>query len=278
MPTGNYYTELLISYIAPIFFYDEHRTPQVGEPLTTHGTITFFQKDNKVWGITCDHVLYGEHGYFSQEANNPSLTLRIGNFPLNLKERHIYRDKENDLLVISLTPEEHKQIGKRAFKHLTHDIEQLIQQHQKDEDPRTWFIHVAGFPKTYKETQHVFGNEYSEEFGMLWAYMPVTYIAPNPTQKLAGQINLKFIDTRHAIEHGEVDVSVGELSNDNLNFGGMSGGPIYGVVLPNTEDLTLFGIIHQGCGSDRNQEANSLEILYGRPIEALSHVFGRNYL
>jgi len=254
--------------IAPIYFFDKKKPPKMGEKLTSHGTVTLFRnKHGALYGITNFHA-YEE--YLKLKEANPNVTCQIGHqLPVDLKNREKGRDERNDLFVFDLMNDELGKIGKGNIAKdgfsLLGDINRY-EKEQKNDDPDSWHLHVAGFPGIYKVTSKKGELIFEEDFGIFLTSVPFACLYDQMQDKT--KITLDFDRVRKAIEKGKIIPDIGSLNEKMIDFGGMSGGPIFARIFPNENDLTLLGIIRDGRSG-----GNLLpEILYATPITVIEDI------
>jgi len=90
------------SCIAPIYFFEENGGQlKDTERFTTNGTLTLFQKDVNIFGITNYHVY--KRGYLDRKQNNENVICQIGHkLRINLEQRIFYEDEKQDLIIFFL--------------------------------------------------------------------------------------------------------------------------------------------------------------------------------
>lgn len=259
------FARIVQSRIAPIYFFDKKSSPQVGEKLTTNGTLTLWKSNRSCFGITNYHVF---KYYLDKKRKNPNYICQIGyKLFINLEERKIFEDEENDLIVFFLHEQELKEIAtkgkcKGGFCRLA-DIS-LFETEQKLDDPNSWYAHFAGFPCIYKVTEKLSEFVVLEDFGI--------FLAPAPFACYPRKIAINFEEARKAIEKGILLSDIGPLDNEKINFGGISGGPFFARHFPYHNDLTLLGILYEGSsGTDLIPE-----VLYVRPITLIKDILDKN--
>jgi hypothetical protein len=254
------------SCVAPIFFFDkkEENLGNCGK-LTNNGTVTLFQKGYKIFGITNYHVY--KDGYLDKKAVNPNLVCKIGDLQIDIEGRLIYKSEENDLIVFHLTKHELKKLGghdnlKRGFRIIDVCIEEYLRE-QDNNNPKSWLLHFAGYPGIDKITTRITNLEYEENFGFFFSMARGTYVAVNQKD----EIILDFLAVK---QQSMIVPHTGSFKNENMDFGGISGGPVFAQTLSNPDDLSLLGIIHKGS----DISSSSSEFLYAKPISLLSKILG----
>lgn len=257
----------LQSCMAPIYFFDQNAgIPEDTSRLTINGTLTLFQKNNKVFGITNYHV-YQE--YLDQKAKNADVICQIGHkLVITLENRVLHQDKRNDLTVFFLDERELTVLGnKSGFRRINCAIEEIIQKYQSNDDSKTWQLHCAGFPGSEKLTTKVGPKEIQENFGFCILRAPAIYYYGDFTN--GDKIALCFSDSRQAIEKDLIKIDDKKnLIPHALSLGGISGGPVFARVFPYEDDLTLLGIVYQGPSGNKALPEN----IYARPISLIENI------
>jgi len=258
------------SCIAPIYFFEENGGQlKDTERFTTNGTLTLFQKDVNIFGITNYHVY--KRGYLDRKQNNENVICQIGHkLRINLEQRIFYEDEKQDLIIFFLFENELKDIAKNVpksgFRRINIDIERLLKT-QKKEDVNTWATHVVGFPGVYKTTERISSNRIEETFDAFWYPSFVQHrFSCNPNEE---QITLHFFETRKAIQDGRLQMTEGTLSEELIDFGGISGAPVFARCFPHQDDLTLLGIVYEGHSS---AEGFLPEVIYAKPMSLIKNI------
>lgn len=263
------FSRIVQARIAPIYFFDEKVPPKEGEKFTYNGTVTLFRnKLNQIYVITCHHVY--EH-YLEGVRENPNYIAQLGHkLRLKLQERLVYENEKADLCVFFLHEDELKELGtkdnpKGCFRLLA-DVARF-EHEQNKEDPSTWAVHFAGFPGVHKETQKIDERTFVEDFGISLFPIFFSYFPEEP------KIALNFSETREAISKGSLPKgsffqNMEELSEKTINFGGISGCPVFARVKPYEDDLTLLGIVYEGPDGNEKLPEN----FYARPITVIQDI------
>lgn len=252
------FNALARSYVAPIYFFDqEERVPQ-----TNNGTVTLFKKEDKLCGITNYHVY--KNGYLDKKECNKNIVCQIGNrHIISLEKKIIHESKDddagNDLIVFSLDTQALAEIGtlqdpKRSFSILDTRLPEYLEQYQ-NENSETWLTHCAGYPGEDKITTQLSDRHYQESFGFHIFRCRATHDKE--------RIILDF----SALKESGIQPTVGKFKKENMTFGGMSGGPVFGLTQPSSNDLSLFGIIYEGGGNN-----STYEFIYAKPISILEQI------
>ncbi len=259
-----YFDRLIQSRIAPIYFFDEKNPPPEKKLLTVNGTVTLVKKGHQIFGITNFHVY--KH-YKEKKGENANYVCQIGHkLSIKLEERMTDENAKHDLCVFYLEEHELSKMGtKGGFKHVRYDISNLLHQYQREENPETWALHFAGYPGEDKNTKQISDKEYEKNFGIFLSSAPASYC---PVEE---KITLKFCKARQAIEKGELRNDFEPLKESAVNFGGISGGPVFARVDPNQDDLSLLGIIYEGGDG----KGFLPEVIYARPISLLQETFDK---
>lgn len=247
------------SYTAPIYLFNQKIPPKEGEKLSINGTITLFRKEDKLYGITNYHLYKGDEIDKFKRRSSGNWVYQIGNCPILLENRIFHEDENNDLIVFSLSDEELAKIRtqndpKSGFRIIDNRLPEYLVG-QDNNDPKTWLTHCAGYPGQDKVTNRFSDKEYEENFGFHYFFARATC-----------EKNEIFLDYSALKESGKKPER-GNFTEGNMNFGGMSGGPVFGRTQSNPNDLSLFGIIYDGSG-----KGCSLELIRARPISLLEGI------
>lgn len=243
---------ILQARMAPIYFFSVKA--ELSKSDIKHGTIFFYKNHNGTFGITNSHV------YEDFEELEPPKILNIGNYKVaDLKGREIYRScrKEKDIMVFHFTEKELEKIGNKGCFTVLEDINVLStkypQQFNFEQDVP---LHFAGFQD--KLIKSNINKRIEIEFQIFFSAVPATVCEDN--------ITLRFSDIRNAVKSGSLVSSVGNLTDQKIDFGGISGCPIFARTLTNRFDLSLLGIVYEGHG---NTEGFLPEVIYARPISLI---------
>lgn len=257
------FRRIVQSRIAPIYFYDQNKSPNPRKKLTSNGTVTLFRnKIGGLFGITNFHI-YEE--YLKQKEINPHSVCQIGHkFFIKLEDRIVYEDEDNDLIVFSLydgelAKSETQNDPKSGFR----IIDTRLSEHlatQDDKNPETWKTHCAGFPGVGKITTQISVNSYEENFGICLFRAPATCDDPLRGEKRNIIVNFS------ALREFNIIPQIGNFPDKDYNFGGMSGGPILARIPARQgneiDDICLLGTVYQG----------NFERIMAKPISLLEKI------
>jgi hypothetical protein len=244
--------------IAPIYFFDQKNPPSKGEKLTSHGTVTLFKKDNKVYGITNNHVY---EDYANKKESNRDTVCQIGyKCIINLENRILYENTNHDLIIFLLHSDDLQKMSntkyqKTGFTVLDDRVEEYLQ-YQNLNNCETWPLHVAGYPTTFHEVDQISNTEYNSDFGIFSSYgFASSYVE---------KISLNISKTR---ENTEIIIPSLPFPEKNINFGGISGAPVFARTVSNTFGLSLLGIAYEGISLDI-----SCELINAKPISLIQDI------
>lgn len=258
------------SCIAPIYFFEEKAGQSKDtEKSIINGTLTLFRTSVKIFGITNYHVY--EQGYLVRKQNNENVICQIGHkLRICLEERIIHENKGQDLIVFFLYEYElrdiAKDVPKSGFRIINSNIEKLLES-QKEEDVNTWAMHVVGFSGVYKTIERINSGGIKVTFDAFWYPSFVRHSSNyNPNEE---QIILHFFETRNALKDGRLQMTKGILSEELIDFGGISGAPVFARCFPYQDDLALLGIVYEGHASP---EGFLPEVIYAKPIGLIKNI------
>lgn len=249
--------EIVRQNIAPIYFYEENNS------IPAQGTMTFYRSQKgRVYGITNNHVYLP---YKERKERGKNLILKIGNYQINdIKKRILSEELEHksDLIVFEFYDEELKKVGNKVGFRRLFCINELFSKCANQFESNDTPIHFAGFQnKTIQPTSSPVIFEII--FDIFLSKCQVSVVRDN--------ITLKFVYTREAIESGHIEPEIGVLPNDPIDFRGISGCPVFSRVQAYGNEITLLGIVYEGCDGN-----NSLEICQAKPITLLKHILETN--
>ena len=177
---------------------------------------------------------------------------RILQFPLI-----IFDINDDDLNKMSNT-----KYQKTGFTVLDDRIDEYVKCYQNENDCNTWKLHFAGYPGIYKETSQISNTEYCEDFGGIIFYARGSY------DEQQGII----LDFSAIKENAAIIKPDAEFSEEKMDFGGISGGPVFiAETKANPFGISLLGIVYKGSG-EKDGIISTYEFVYAKPISLLQDV------
>lgn len=117
-------------------------------------------------------------------------------------------------------------------------------------------LHVAGYPTTFHEVDQISNTEYNSDFGIFSSYA----FASSYIEKISFNIS----KTR---ENTEIIIPSLPFPEKNINFGGISGAPVFARTVSNTFGLSLLGIAYEGISLDI-----FCELINAKPISLIQDI------
>lgn len=246
--------------IAPIYFFGQENTPNKGEKITQHGTLTLFRNKHKIYGVTNHHV-YKRYEKEKNANENTVCQIGVGNqCKIILEDKIAHVDIGNDLIIFHLNDEDLKKMStaecqKTGFTVLDDRIDEYL--HSQDpKNCETWPLHAAGYPTTFHVIDQISNTKHNSDFGIFLSY---GYATSN-VEKIS-------LNIRRARENTEIIAPDLPFPEEKINFGGISGGPVFLRTASKPCVLSLVGIIYEGISLDI-----SCESINAKPISLIKDI------
>lgn len=223
--------QLVVSFAAPLFWYDEQAPLEQG--LLGNGTVFFVELPKRLIGVTADHVV---EECLSKQEGNSDVTSAIFAKPFPLRERMIARDSKLDVATFAIEREELESFGNKWAHRPSYDWPPPPPQVDRG-------VLFTGFPKVLREERGI---------ELVWS----TYTGLQIAQVVEDDRILVQYEREYFID------PLGRgIPPEGLWIGGMSGCPLFALWEKPIEHLRLAGV---GIEFDE-----SLELCRFRPIQCI---------